>query len=176
MNKTNKILISGFSGAGKSSFLRVIKNNSPYKDWVFEDLDELLAVGHNLGHVSELIAKVGWTTFRQKERAAIDSWLKEDFKGVLALGGGATTKLLLENYLPSKKVNFLHLYAPFEDCWKRLNLSSAQSRPLVSEGKEKMREIFLEREKILNLIPWKIENLNGIDQSSLANEFWRTIS
>ena len=171
MAKCEKILIAGFSGAGKSSLLDVLESSAPDSDWNFADLDQIVVDRHQK-EIPQIIEEHGWDKFRLWERQELDSWLKEEGKGVLSLGGGALTQLVLDLYLPSRKILFLHLDAPFEDCWKRLNLETSEERPLLKLGKGELHRIYLERQKVFEQIEWKLENKENNDLNSLANAVW----
>jgi shikimate kinase len=163
-----KILIVGFSGAGKSSLIRSLRA-SPPEGWEhFDDLDALVLRnrGRGLKSISELIEVHGWEKFRLWERQEIEGWLKEEGKGVLALGGGAFTPLLFELFSKSRKIKFCHLEVSFETAWGRLQNSETEERPLVKEGKESLRKVFEERSKYFALVEWRV------NANQLAEKVW----
>lgn len=171
MAKCEKILIAGFSGAGKSSLLQELKKTAPDSSWSFADLDQLV-ISRNKKDIPKIIEEHGWEKFRLWERQELEGWLKEEGKAVLSLGGGAFTQILLNLYQPIRKIGILHLHASFEDCWGRLNLEGAEERPLIRLGKGELHRIYQEREKIFSQITWKLENPGGKDLRTLAHEFW----
>lgn len=175
MIRREKILIAGFSGSGKTSFLRELEYECPNKDWSFDDLDQVLIRQHKVSELAQLIETHGWEKFRLWERQALEGWLKEEGKGILSLGGGTLSQLIYDLYSPSRKLGFCYLHAPFEDCWERLHLEGTEPRPLVKLGKGELHRIYLERQKIFSQIPWRIENGKGTDLNTLAKEFWREI-
>jgi shikimate kinase len=175
MAKCEKILICGFSGSGKSAFLRHIEASASDSDWKFSDLDEIILKNHHYSELSELIHFHGWEKFRLWERQALDSWLKEEEKGVLSLGGGALTQLVFDSYGPIRKIKFCYLSSSFEDCWKRLHLPGVEPRPLLKAGKEELGRIYQERKKSFSQISWKIENPDGCDLKTLARLFWEEV-
>lgn len=170
-----KILIAGFSGAGKSSLLRALKPSAP-EDWdLFDDLDSLIlkTYGKNHSTLSELIEEVGWEKFRLWERQLLEGWLKEEGKGVLALGGGTLSPMVWELFGKNRKIKFCYLKVPFEVAWARLNFQSDEPRPLVQLGKIQLQKIFQEREIIFNQIEWKLDGTKNL--TSLVQEFWKAI-
>jgi shikimate kinase len=176
MAKCEKILIAGFSGAGKTSLMRELEFSAPDPEWNFSDLDQLLMKSHKVKELAHLIETHGWEKFRLWERQVLEGWLKEDGKGVLSLGGGALSQMVYDLYRPSRKLRFCYLYAPFDDCWERLHLEGSEPRPLVKLGKAELHRVYEERSKIFSQIPWRLENAKGTDLSVLAECFWEQVS
>lgn len=177
MAKREKILVAGFSGAGKTSLLKELEFNAPNPDWEFADLDQLIikSRGKGMKKLSEIIERDGWEKFRLYERQELEGWLKEEGKGVLALGGGTLSPLVYELYSQSRKVGICYLHAPFEDCWERLHLDQSEPRPLLQSGLVEFRRIYQERQQVFGQIPWRIENAKGSDLVKLAQEFWERV-
>ncbi len=171
MASCEKILIAGFSGAGKSSFLKAIGADTPFGWDRFDDLDNLIAkkAGND---IPTIIALEGWPKFRQREQEALAEWLQGKHTGVLALGGGTITKEIYVSLNRMPKVRIVHLHADFETCWKRLNEPLAAVRPLVQKGKMEMEKLYLERKIIFDLIPWKIKNPEGTSLKTAARQLW----
>jgi shikimate kinase len=176
MAKCEKILICGFSGAGKTSLIRELEFTAPDSKWTFSDLDQLVLKSHREKEVAQIIATHGWDKFRLWERQELEGWLKEEGPGVLSLGGGTLSQLLLDLYQPIKKIKLCHVHAPFQDCWERLHLENTEPRPLVKLGKGELHRIYEDRQKIFDQIPWKIENPLGSDLSRLSQQFWETVA
>jgi shikimate kinase len=172
MAKCEKILIAGFSGAGKTSFMRELEFSAPDSNWTFSDLDQLIMKSKRSKELTLVIEEHGWEKFRLWERQELEGWLKEEGPGVLSLGGGTLTQMLLDLYKPTRKVGICYLHAPFQDCWERLHLEGSEPRPLVKLGKGELHRIYEEREKIFSQIPWRIENPKGEDLAKLARDFW----
>lgn len=176
MIRREKILIAGFSGAGKTSLMREIEFLAPEDNWSFDDLDQLIMKQHKVNELRILIETHGWEKFRLWERQALEGWLKEEGKGVLSLGGGTLSQMIYDLFSPSRKVGICYLHAPFEVCWERLHLEGAEPRPLVKLGKGELHRIYEERQKIFSQVPWKLENIKGTDLSLLARKFWDEVS
>ena len=176
MAKCEKILIAGFSGAGKSTFLKEIEKTAPDSNWTFEDLDLLVVKNHKSQEIASLIEEHGWEKFRLWERQILESWIKEEGKkGVLSLGGGALSLSVFSLSENHPKVKICYLHCSFEECWRRLQLSLDEIRPLVRLGKGELHRIYLERQKIFTRISWKINNDHGSDLKELAQKFWDQI-
>lgn len=170
MADCEKILIAGFSGAGKSTFLREIEKTAS-SDWQFLDLDELIL--RNYGgpekSLSEWIEDWGWEKFRSYEEETLREWLVNGERGVLALGGGALNEENISQV--AQKAKILHLEVDFETCWRRLSMDPLV-RPLALKGENYMRYLFEKRQKIFAGIPWKMTNSDQTDLKALAASFW----
>jgi shikimate kinase len=175
MASCEKILIAGFTGAGKTSLVRALKSSAP-EDWdFFDDLDQLILRkrGKTFSSLSQLIEAEGWEKFRLWERQELESWLKDEGKGVLALGGGALSPLVWELFGKNKKIKFCHLKVPFETAWGRLIGDTEEPRPLVQLGKGKLQDLFTERNRIFDQIPWELDGTKNLQ--TLTREFWEKI-
>ena len=169
-----KILIAGFSGAGKSTFLEELKKTAPSEWSSFEDLDELILMNSKkkYSNLAALIEEKGWDAFRLLERQTLEAWLKDDEKGVLALGGGTLSPMVWELFRKSSRLKWVHLKADFETCWSRLNLDVDEPRPLVKLGQLELQRIYQERMKIFEQLPIIIENNDGTDLNLKARKLW----
>lgn len=176
MAKCEKVLIAGFSGAGKSSLLKELEFSAPDSSWSFGDLDQLVLKAKRSTEIAKIIEEHGWEKFRLWERQELEGWLKEEGPGVLSLGGGSLTQMLLDLYKPIRKVGICYLHATFQDCWERLHLEGTEPRPLVKLGKGELHRVYEDRQKIFTQIPWRIENPKGTDLAKLAREFWEKIT
>jgi shikimate kinase len=173
MADCEKILIAGFAGAGKSTFLREIEKSGP-PDWSYSDLDDLISAKHGGPEKSlaEWIELWGWDQFRYYEEESLREWLTSPGKGVLALGGGS----LNEENLPliSQKAKIVFLEIDFETSWRRLSMDPLV-RPLALKGENYMRYLFEKRQKTFTKIPWKLTNSDQTDLKALAASFWSGI-
>jgi shikimate kinase len=171
MADCEKILIAGFAGAGKSSFLREVVQLSP-GNWEFDDLDDLILRKHAGPEksLSEWIEIWGWDKFRSLEEECLLDWLNQAGNGILALGGGSLNE---ENLgLVSQKAKILVLEVDFETAWRRLSMDPLV-RPLALKGENYMRWLFEKRQKIFAEISWKMKNSDQTDLKELARAFWR---
>ena len=78
MAKCEKILICGFSGAGKTSLMRELEFSAPDSSWSFADLDQLILKSRRGKELATVIETHGWEKFRLWERQELEGWLKEE--------------------------------------------------------------------------------------------------
>lgn len=170
-----KILIAGFTGAGKSSFLEALEKSNE-SDWVFSDLDQLILRNHGKNHpnLGSLIQAVGWEKFRLWERQAFESQIKSEEREVMALGGGTLSPLLWELYGNSRSLMFCHLSIPFEIAWNRIMNDKSNSRPLIQSGKSELQKIYEKRMEIFLQIPWQLEGT--LPLNTLTKLFWEKVN
>lgn len=165
MEKLVKILIAGFSGAGKSSLIESLACVSESGFEQIDDLDQLvlMSASKKYAKLSDLIEQEGWQKFRLWERQALEGWLKEEGHGVLALGGGAFSQVVFDLFHKHPKIKFCYLKVPFEVAWKRVTLDKTQIRPLAQAGKDQFLELFREREVLYQQIPWVLNGEESLE-------------
>ena len=166
-----KVLIAGFSAAGKTSLLQALKAQAPEEWDYFDDLDQLVLKnrGRGFNTLAELIAAKGWETFRLYERQEFEGWIKQEGKGVLSLGGGTLSPQLFDLFGNHRKLKFVHLYVPFHVAWDRLQITS-EVRPLARLGRLELENIYQERMKVFERILWKLDGTSNLN--NLARDFW----
>jgi shikimate kinase len=163
-----KILICGFSGSGKSTALKIIR------DWdqegrfnAIQDLDSRILKNSKpkFKTIQEMVENLGWDEFRKKERAEFESFLKEESPAALSLGGGTLTPLLWELYGGARNLKWIHVSAPFEVCFERLKLDQdSEPRPLLKLGELELRRLFQSREEIFRKIQTQWNNTGAIGE------------
>jgi len=119
-----------------------------------------------------LIEEVGWPKFRLWERQILEGWLKDEGKGVLALGSGTLSPLLWELFGKHRKIKFCYLEVPFETAWERLlNLTPSETHPLIGLGEVRLKSQFKERLQVFERIPWKLDGTKNLSQ--ISRDFWQ---
>ena len=139
------IYLCGFMATGKSTMGRMIANGL---DKPFVDLDHLILRNEGCS-ISEIFNKYGEEYFREKEWETLLD-LTRNFKGVVALGGGALHNQQVVDHL---KVHGLLIYikTPLDVIVERVLRNT--KRPIVvnKEGKIKSKETLFKELKALYL-------------------------
>lgn len=136
-----KILVCGFMGSGKTTFVeRMRPNQMGYK--VF-DLDERIA--HSLGisplELGEWITRVGLDVFRQKEVEVLGELFLNTSPLIIALGGGT---IEAPGFWELKeKAKLVFLATSFETCFARIK--EDHNRPQVKLGESGLRALYQKR-------------------------------
>ena len=169
--QSSKIIIAGFSGAGKSTFLQALKETTGAQWEEFSDLDGLVLERLGGLSIAEFVEKKGWESFRKLEALTLKEWLERPGARVLALGGGTLSEATLTTLESRGDVHLVHLKVDFITCWKRIQALGSE-RPLVRRGEDYMKNLFEERSQIYQKIPQVIENDGKKSPRELALEFW----
>ncbi len=148
MNQSQKIILTGFMGVGKSS---VARHLSHLLDCQRVDLDAVIQ-DNEQRTIAEIIKSEGETNFRRIETHHLQKILREKNAKILALGGGAWT--IEENRRLIKQYDFTSVWLEtgFEHCWFNIRLSKRE-RPLA-KNKIQAQKLFLERQKYYCLADW----------------------
>lgn len=133
-----KIILCGFMGAGKSSFLNKLKD---HKEFAFYDLDEEILKNHkkyqNLG---QLIENLGWEAFRQLEYDLLLELMGHSGNMVIALGGGAFNE---KNQILVKNAITIWLDTPLPLCLERIK--GTNERPLLKLSQDELHSLYQKR-------------------------------
>lgn len=119
-----KILICGFSGAGKSTWLQELKaHRGSMANYHFYDLDELIAneIGVDSKALGKSIAEIGELKFREIELGLLLKFLQNDQHFVMSLGGGALNQTIID-YIKqnSEQIKLVFLNEELEICIERI--------------------------------------------------------
>lgn len=161
-----KIMIVGFSGAGKSHLLQTW-SGLLHPQFIPVDLDEEILKNHGLSEEKELgkfIERVGFEEFRRLEKMTLENLLADSSKRLLiATGGGAFTQNIQKMTNENPNILSVFLDTDFVVCYSRICHDS--NRPLVKLGEAKLHELYLQRLEIYRLAKKIIrpEELNFID-------------
>lgn len=138
-----KILICGFTGAGKTTFLKKLQGN-PLK-YQFFDLDEQIARELKIpeNQIGDWITANGIKFFRDIELASLKSTLSHSSDVVLALGGGALSDEALSFIRQDSQAKLVFLDTEFLVCHQRI--SGDSNRLLSKISVEQLKIIYQER-------------------------------
>ncbi len=148
MNQSEKIILTGFMGVGKSS---VARHLSHLLDCQRVDLDSVIQESEQRT-IAEIINTEGESNFRKIETKNLQNILIGNDAKILALGGGAWT--IEENRRLIKQYNFTSVWLEtgFEHCWFNIRLSKRE-RPLA-KNKIQAEKLFKDRQKYYCLADW----------------------
>lgn len=119
-----KILICGFSGAGKSTWLQELKaHRGSMSEYYFFDLDEMIAneVGVDPLSLGKYIAEVGELKFRELELKILLRSLQDAQHFVMSLGGGALNQTIIDFIKQnSEQIKLVFLNEDLDICIERI--------------------------------------------------------
>lgn len=143
MASTEKILLCGFMGCGKSTLVEKLRSNELGSDWKFLDLDQVIFEREAKGFeiLGEWIEHVGFDRFRLIEADILSELLATDNSMVLALGGGT-----IEHHhkiLGPWFSKMIWLDVDFALCWDRI--AHHTGRPLVKSGRNALENLYEDR-------------------------------
>jgi shikimate kinase len=159
-----QIVLTGFSGSGKTTVLESLRHSLALKSFTALDLDELSASGFS--SIAALVEEKGWEFFRKTEKTCLEEVLKGHKNLILALGGGSLEQggEVLDQF---PQVRLIHLSVSFEDCWRRISHSQEQ-RPLVALGREELKKLYEERQKLYRKAHFSVDGSPSPEQVALA--------
>ncbi|PLV59090.1 bifunctional shikimate kinase AroK/3-dehydroquinate synthase AroB [Thermotoga sp. KOL6] len=130
-----KVFLVGMMGSGKST---IGKKVAEILDLQFVDMDEEIEKREGKS-IKRIFEEDGEDYFRLKEKELLKELIQKD-NVVVSTGGGVVTDP--ENRALLRRTKTLFLYAPPEELVQRVTV---ENRPLLSEGKEKIYEIWEKR-------------------------------
>lgn len=141
-----KILLCGFTGAGKSTFLKQFQGNSEGFDCI--DLDHALALDLGLApdRLGEWILQNGFPLFRDKEKTKLSELLRHDRDMVIALGGGTLTESVVPVIEKNPRCKVVFLDTPYDVCRERV--LHDRNRPLSNLPEAEMKKLYENRREI----------------------------
>jgi shikimate kinase len=115
--------------------------------------------------IAALVEEKGWEFFRKTEKTCLEEALKGHKNLILALGGGSLEhgREVLDQF---PQVRLIHLHVSFEECWRRI--SQSQERPLVALGREELKKLYEERQKLYRKAHFFIDGSPSPEQVALA--------
>ena len=157
------IAITGFMASGKTTVARAL---AARLNCEFVDLDELISAQEQRT-IKEIIETEGEDRFRNIETSVLRQVLAQDRSQVIALGGGAWTRLENRELLVRHEAFTVWLDASFELCWQRI-AAGDETRPLASSH-EQAHQLFLERRPVYELARKRVV-CDGKDAAEMVEE------
>jgi shikimate kinase len=141
-----KILICGFTGAGKSTFLKKFEGNTLGFDCV--DLDHALSLdlGLHPDRLGEWILQNGFPLFRDKEKTKLGELLRHPQSLVIALGGGTLTDDVVRLIKETPGCKMVFLDTPYEICHQRI--LNDRNRPLSNLPEAELKKLYETRREV----------------------------
>ena len=145
-----KIFICGFTGAGKSTFLKQFLGNQQGFDCI--DLDHALALELGIGpdRLGDWLIQNGFPIFRDKEKTKMKALLGHQQPMIIALGGGTLTEDVLDLIKKTPDCKTVFLDTPYEICLERIRHD--QNRPLSNLPGEELKKLYDSRWEIYRKI------------------------
>jgi shikimate kinase len=166
-----KILICGFSGAGKSTWLQELsKKRGKWSSFEFFDQDELIANALAImpNELGQWILKNGEFKFREIEFQILAEILDSDKNIVLSLGGGALNAEILNRIAENKnEIKLVFLNEKIEVCLERIKNDS--NRLLSTKSELELKKLYFQRLELylsadLIVNPSEIKEIDGLDR------------
>lgn len=156
-----RVILTGFMGAGKSSVARKIAQKL---SWTALDLDDFITKRHGKS-IPDIFKSEGEEGFRRMETKALREVLGMN-KVVIATGGGVLTREANRKLLEGKLV--VNLGASFEELARRVR-SSRTERPLAAGPVEEFKKRFDERKPLYDAVERQVDT-EGKTAAEIADE------
>ena len=158
------ILVCGFMGSGKTTFVEGFKENPA--GYFLHDLDSEISehLGISPMELGEWITRFGMPKFRELEALILKKLLMQKTLKMIALGGGTLEAPGVWEMAKSAKLIFID--TDFDTCFSRIK--NDPNRPLTALGEGQLRELYKKRrhdyEKAdLTLTPTQIKEIDGME-------------
>ncbi|MBC7713300.1 MAG: hypothetical protein H7177_08175 [Rhizobacter sp.] len=135
------IMVCGFMGSGKTTFVESFRGNHLGYDCI--DLDAAVAASLSIlpSDLGEWINKNGLENFRHKEIFVLQGLLNNRMMKIIALGGGTNTGEGYSELRSQAKTVFLNV--AFDTCYKRIK--NDPNRPLTALGEAGLHDLYNKR-------------------------------
>lgn len=135
------MILIGFMGSGKTT---IAMNIAEKLDKTFVDMDQKITETAGM-EISHIFKEEGEEGFRKRELEALKTCINLD--AVISTGGGVVTHSPSLEILKSQMNHkVFYLDAPFSVLFERIK--DDESRPLASQGKQKVYDLFIKRQSL----------------------------
>lgn len=149
-DQTQKILIVGFMGAGKTTTAQALAR---VLGTTCADLDQLITEQQGFSP-QEIIDAEGEMRFREVETLALGAALRDHAAAVISLGGGTWAVGQNRALIAEHGGYVVWLDAPFTLCWRRIS-ATGKTRPFARD-RDKARLRYAERRPLYQLATLRI--------------------
>jgi shikimate kinase len=163
--ETDRIILIGFMGSGKTSVGRVLASQL---GWELVDTDALVESRAG-AMVADIFREKGEPAFRKLEAEVLDS-LRGGRNLVIATGGGAPAQPRNRDFFAGQAV--FHLRVSLENVLERTG--GNRERPLLSQGEEAVRALYESRRPVYESMGISVET-DGRDPAAVAEEILRLL-
>ena len=137
------VLICGFMGAGKTTFLKHLQSKSGIQT-TYLDLDQVIFEKHGADkkNLSQVIEQIGFEKFRDIEISTLKTIIKSSSSTndtFISLGGGTITDELIERKNKKDNCFLVWLNTPLATCLERIK--GDDSRPMTLKGPKYLKEL-----------------------------------
>ena len=137
-----QIIIVGFMGSGKTT---VASEVGQKLNWSVIDLDDFITSSEGRSP-AEIIEQDGENSFREIETQVLGKVLSDNFRVVIAAGGGVWTIGENRRLIAKQGALTVWLDAPFELCWDRIQVKR-EMRPLAP-SEEAAKRLYRDRRPV----------------------------
>ncbi len=171
----DRILLCGFSGAGKSFVLDSWKENKKFSEnFRLIDLDDLVFLALNLNSSSDkkrfFSDSLNVEHFRKVESDTLEKLLKTPEKQIIALGGGTLNQTAIDLIKSNEENRLIFIDTAFEECLKVIQ--SDQGRFLSQFNPSELLKLYQDRLKFyreahLKYTANQLKNIDGPQSFSI---------
>lgn len=161
MNRAERILITGFMAAGKTTVAAALAQRLGCP---MLDLDQFI-VEEEGRSIDAIIDEEGEARFREIEERALCEALENHAARIIALGGGTWMSERNRARVAEHNALTIWLDAPFELCWQRIIQAGDHARPLARD-KESAQRLYQKRRALYALAAIHIR-INAADDSEM---------
>jgi shikimate kinase len=171
--RSRRIVITGFMGAGKTTVARALAARLNCA-WLDTDAAIVERTGRR---IAAIIEEDGEARFRQIEREVLRDILENSHALIISLGGGTWTLAENRTLVTAHDCLTVWLDAPFALCWQRITDDEAANqttRPLARDQAQALA-LYTVRRDLYSLAAWRVETGAGQSAEDTTTEIMSII-